>query len=355
MNHQESSFDILDCTLRDGSYVNDFQFTAEDTKIISKALEDTGFNYIEIGHGVGLGASENTSNVAAATDLDYMKAAHDSLTKAKWGMFCIPGIASLDHLSLAADQGMQFVRIGVNVTEVEKSKDFIQKAKTLGMEVCTNFMKSYVLDPLNFSKQAQISLDFGSDYVYLVDSAGSMLPSEVSEYIKRTLDLCEGIKLGYHGHDNLGLSVANSLISVQLGAKLIDTSLQGYGRSAGNTSTEQFLSAIIRSGYSIDLDPLEVMHAGEKYIRPLILKKGISSLDTVSGQAQFHSSYMPLILKFAKKNRIDPRALIVELCKINKVDAPEELVSKIAKQISRSNPSSGDLFVDNYFGEEQNL
>lgn len=355
MNENLINFKILDCTLRDGSYVNDFQFTAEDTKVISKALEVIGFEYIEVGHGVGLGASEKTRNVAAASDKEYMEAAQEVLTTSKWGMFCIPGVASLDDVQLCSDMGMDFIRIGVNVTEVEKSEEFIKKAKKLNMEVCTNFMKSYVLEPLDFAKQARISLEYGSDVVYLVDSAGSMLPKEVKEYIEASKDLCKDIKLGFHGHDNLGLSVANSLLSAELGAHFIDTSLQGYGRSAGNTTTEQFLSAVVRSGYDIDLDPIAVMQAGEKLIRPLILKKGISSLDTVSGQAQFHSSYMPIVLKIAKEHRVDPRALIVELCKHDKMNAEEGLLASLAIKLSNQSKPSGPLLFDAYFGEEQNL
>ena len=353
MKAKDKNFEILDCTLRDGSYVNDFQFTAEDTKVIAGAIQDLGFKYIEVGHGVGLGASENTKNVAASTDLEYMKAASEVISNSMWGMFCIPGIAELKHVEMAGNEGMNFIRIGVNVDEVEKSEKFIKKAKDLNMFVCTNFMKSYAMEPESFAEQVKKSSDYGSDVVYLVDSAGSMLPKEVETYLIACKDNCDTQKLGFHGHDNLGLSVANSLISVELGVYLIDTSLQGYGRSAGNTVTEQFLSALIRTGYKMDLDPIEVMRAGERLIRPLVSKKGISSLDTASGQAQFHTSYMPIITSISKKYKVDPRALIIELCKHDKMDAPEELVIKLAKDISNKYNQTGTLITDNYFGQEQ--
>lgn len=353
MTIKNSNFEILDCTLRDGSYVNDFQFTSEDTKVIAKAIQDVGFKYIEVGHGIGLGASENTKNVAAATDLEYMEAANEVIDKSMWGMFCIPGIATLDHLEMAGSEGMDFVRVGVNVNEVEKSEEFIKKAKDLNLFVCTNFMKSYALKPKLFAEQVKKSVDFGSDVVYLVDSAGSMLPLEVEDYIQESMKECQDVKLGFHGHDNLGLSVANSLICVEMGVFLVDTSLQGYGRSAGNTVTEQFLSALIRSGYEMDLDPVEVMRTGEKLIRPLVAKKGISSLDTASGQAQFHSSYMPIITSYSKQYKVDPRALIIELCKHDKLDAPEDLVARLAEELSEQYSQSGTLITDNYFGEEQ--
>src|SRR5436305_5082202 len=84
--------DILEVTLREGSYLNEFQFTAEDTANIAAALEGIGFRWIEIGHGLGLNASQAGKGLAAASDEQYMDAASQALKSAKWGMFFIPGI-----------------------------------------------------------------------------------------------------------------------------------------------------------------------------------------------------------------------------------------------------------------------
>ena len=78
---------ILDCTLRDGSYVNNFQFTQKDTESISGDLDKAGFPYIEVGHGIGLGATEKGPHKAACSDIQYMRAARKSVKKNKWGMF----------------------------------------------------------------------------------------------------------------------------------------------------------------------------------------------------------------------------------------------------------------------------
>ena len=153
---------LLDCTLRDGSYVIDFQFTANDTEQIGKALDNVHFPYIEVGHGIGLGASEQGQHVAAASDLEYMAAAAKAITRGKWGMFCIPGIARLDHLRAAADHGMGFVRVGTNVSEVDSSAPYIELARSLGMEVFGNFMKSYTLPPDEFARLAVRSASFGA-------------------------------------------------------------------------------------------------------------------------------------------------------------------------------------------------
>jgi 4-hydroxy-2-oxovalerate aldolase len=344
---------ILDCTLRDGSYVIDFQFTAADTENIAYQLDQVGFPYIEVGHGVGLGASERGKNIAAASDVEYMQAAAKAVNRGKWGMFCIPGIANLDHLRIAADNGMDFVRIGTDVSEVDSSAPFIALAKELHMEVFANFMKSYVLSPIEFARLVARSAGFGAEIVYLVDSAGGMLPNEVRAYVRESRKIASDVALGFHGHNNLGLAVANSLVCVEEGVAMVDVSLQGFGRSSGNTSTEQFLCALFRSGFVADIDPIKAMHLGERLIRPLIDRRGLCSLDVAAGLAQFHSSYMPVILTFAQRYRVDPRQLIVELCRHDRVNAPEDLIERIAMNLKTDNFSSGPLLWNNYYGEEQ--
>ena len=119
---------ILECTLRDGSYSINFQFTADDTAKLVGALEHAGFDMIEIGHGMGLGASERGKGVAASTDVEYMQAADSALSSADWGMFCIPGIATLDHVDMAADHGMKFIRVGTAADQYQQAESFIERA-----------------------------------------------------------------------------------------------------------------------------------------------------------------------------------------------------------------------------------
>src|SRR3990172_3934942 len=160
--NQPPSLKLMDVTLRDGSYVINFQFTANDTALIARALEEVGFDLIAVGHGIGWGAAEHGMGQAAETDENYMRATADVLKRANWGMFCIPGIAALKHVDLAANYGMHFIRIGTNVQEVHSSKPFIERAKKHGMFVCANFMKSYCSSPEEFAQAAKQSAEYGS-------------------------------------------------------------------------------------------------------------------------------------------------------------------------------------------------
>ena len=331
--------------------MNSFQFTKMDTFYLCRKLESVGIRYIEIGHGLGLGAYRmGGSYSAAASDKDYMEAARDGLTRAKFGMFCIPGIANLDDIDIASDHGMHFLRVGIDVSEVEKTSTFIERAKKNGMLVATNYMKSYVVSPREFAGKARISKEYGTDIVYLVDSAGGMLPKEVESYIDVLNDLVE-IDFGYHGHDNLGLAVANSLVCYEKGARFIDASLQGLGRSAGNASTEQVVLALARYGKETGIDILDLVDLGFEEIQPILKGIGKNPIDLVAGYALFHSSYMPTIRKYANKYSVDPKLLIIELCKINRVEAPDALVEKLAIDL-KSESKDKKLLVSKYHMEE---
>jgi 4-hydroxy-2-oxovalerate aldolase len=316
-------------------------------------LDALGFPFIEVGHGIGLGASERGMGVAAATDEEYMDAAGRAVTSGKWGMFCIPGVANLSHVELAARHGMSFIRVGSDVANVEESRPFIEKARESGMFVFANLMKSYVSSPEYFAGQAAKSVDYGAQCVYIVDSAGGMLPAEIGRYIDALRNLKPGVQIGFHGHDNLGMAVGNALYCADRGVDVVDASLQGFGRSSGNTSTEHFVSALVRAGFQVPFDPIDVMQAGEELIRPLIHETGRSSLDITAGLALFHSSYMKRVLEAAKRHRVDPRRLIVALCERDRVNAPAALIDEAAREVKQMHAPMSPLLVKQYFGEEQ--
>lgn len=345
---------ILDCTLRDGSYAVNFQLTAMDTSDICRGLEQAGIDLIEVGHGVGFGASKCGLGEAAETDEAYLEAAARSLTTAKFGAFCIPGIASLDDIDMAASHGMGFIRIGTNVTDVEASEPFVARARKHGMFVSANFMKSYATPPRQFAEKVLLSQKYGSETVYIVDSAGGMLADDLQAYILAVQDVTD-IPLGFHGHNNLGLAVSHAVDAVNAGVAIIDCTLQGLGRSSGNVPTEVFVYLLLRLGIDLGIEPLKLIDVGEQYVKPLVRAQGLDALDIVGGYAQFHSSYMSVIRKYSTKHRIDPRKLIIELCAVDKVNAPEALVERLAKKISDESTDvpTARFRWDKYFGEEQ--
>ena len=327
---------ILETTLRDGSYAIDFSFSLKQTSDICVALQDAGFEYIEIGHGVGLNASSCGFGKAKQTDEEYLKAAASVLTKSKFGMFCIPGIARLEDIDLAASHGMGFIRIGTNVTESEKAEKFIDKAKSYGMFVAANFMKSYVMSPKEFAQRVKVTENFGADMVYVVDSAGGMFPENIKNYYEAIREV-SNISLGFHGHDNLSLAVANSIYAAELDFDFVDSSLQGLGRSAGNAATESLVAAFLKKGINLDIDLLKTLKVGQDFVRPLIREKGRDSLDFVAGFSEFHSSYMKYIDEYSLQYKINPAVLMIEVSKVDKVEVTSQMVKNVACKIKGIN------------------
>lgn len=329
---------IMDVTLRDGSYEVNFSFTAEDVRNVGQAVENAGIEYIEIGHGQGLSASSKQHGVAAATDEEYLKAASESLSAVKYGMFCIPGIASISDIDKLSDYGASFVRIGCNTTigSVSETEDYITRAKQLGLDVFANYMKTYVADENDFAECVRISSNSGADALVIVDSAGCMLPEDITRYynvIRNTVG--NSVSVGFHGHDNLGLSVSNTLHAIELGCDIVDTSMQSLGRGAGNASTEQVI-AILQKKYNIEKYSLAaLMRFSEDYLRHRVNFKGVSGLDTYCGIAGFHSGFMNSVRTCAAKYNVNPYTLIIEYCKVDRIGMDEAILEQIARKLSK--------------------
>lgn len=343
MNTPYKTVKVLDVTLRDGSYLIDFQFSDRDTAFICKALESAGIDWIEIGHGVGLGGSLKGYGRAAASDEEYIRAAAENIERANWGCFFIPGIGTMEDMQMAASYKMPFIRIGTNITEIEKAVPFIEKAKSLGMFVAYNGMKSYAVKPEEFARAALGAQKAGADMVCLVDSAGGFYPSDVEAYFKACQDLSD-IKIGYHGHDNLSLVMANTLKAIECGAFMVDTSVQGMGRSAGNAITEVLIAILKQKGAADKVDLNALIDLGQNVISPMIFSQGSDPLAIVSGYARFHSSFTSKVQNYAQRFQLDVRDLIVKLCEHDQVNAPDDLLEELSKELSHNRIAGNKSF-----------
>lgn len=345
-----AEINIVDVTLRDGSYAINFQFSCAQQKVITESLESLGIEYIEIGHGMGLNASSPQNGLALHTDQEYLSMARDTLHNSKYGMFCIPGIARLEDIDAASELGVSFIRVGTDITEVDDSEKYIKKAKDNGILVATNYMKSYAMPYDFFVEQVQKSESYGADIAYIVDSAGCMTPNQIEElYI--AIRKKSKIKIGFHGHDNMGLAVWNSLKAVELGIEYIDCSFQGIGRSSGNTPMEHFVICANKMGFHINIDVKDLLKASKKYVYPLCKKLNI--IDLMCGYSGFHTSYLRDIHKVAGKYGVDPLSLIEKYTAIDQVHMDSNKLDEIARQLPEDLESLMICDFYGYFGHEQ--
>jgi 4-hydroxy-2-oxovalerate aldolase len=327
---------IVENTVRDGSYAVNFQLSVAQSNSIVKGLDDLGFEYVEIGHGLGLGAGKNTvTGLAKESDEAYIKGAKSVAKNAKIGVFYIPGIGELDDIQMAADLGVDFIRIGVNVDRYIDMLAAAKLVKERGLWLGLNLMKSYAVKSYEFLQVVKDIDAWGlADALYLVDSAGCMTPDEVFHYIDLTREYVV-TPLGFHGHNNLSLAVANSLSAVRAGAEFVDSSILGMGRSAGNAQTEILTYLLSKNGFlSKSFDQYKLYDFSDKVISPLMTSKQGLDGDAINiGVSKFHTSYLPLINKIAEKYGVDKRRLIKEVSDVNCLDPDEELVTQVALEL----------------------
>lgn len=329
--------EILDCTLRDGSYVIEHQWTAEDIQAITKGLSTCGFKYIEVGHGIGLGAHRKGVK-SICSDAEYISHAVAAKGTAKIGVFFIPGIGTLEDIQALKANGGNFIRIGTDVSRSDVAKDYIEYARKLDLEVGFNFMKSYAVSPFELCKRAVRIEEYGAQMISLVDSAGGMLPKEVGHYTC-LLRECISVKLGFHGHNNLLLANANSIAAIENGADIIDTTLMGMGRGAGNAQTETMLVILKKMGIDLGINPLEASKISQMYLEPKTKAlKGSDDLQLVMGDAQFHDAFLDVATEIAADKGIDFRTLIMEVSKINKENPSNDLMHYLATRIKDGKP-----------------
>lgn len=327
---------IIENTLRDGSYTIDFQFTGKQTADIVDGLNQLGFKIIEVGHGLGLGAWNNSKcGLSAENDEGYITSAKEVAGSAKIAAFFIPGIGNEDDIRAAAANGLDMIRIGTNINEFRKAKPYVELARELGLMVAVNLMKSYAVKSYEFSRIVQ-EIDSWqlADAIYLVDSAGCMMPHEVDEYIDRTKQKTK-TELGFHGHNNLSMGIANSVQAIRSGATFVDTCVRGMGRSAGNAQTEIMIWMMSKMGIDMGVDLYELYRFADEVVVPTMNRpQGLSGEEIHIGVSKFHSSYMPFVNKAVEKYDVPKKELIKRVSDINCLNPTERLFDEIAERIS---------------------
>jgi 4-hydroxy 2-oxovalerate aldolase len=244
---------ILDTTIRDGSYAVNFQYTSDDLHAIIGDLDGAGIPYIEIGHGVTIGATAAQGR-AAHTDEEYFRTARSVVQSAKLGAVIVPALAPIETVNLAGGY-LDFLRMCVIATELETVAPFVERAHSHGLEVSIQLVKSHLFEPEFLARAAKQAGDMGVRIVYVVDTTGTFLPEDVRRYVETIRDAAD-VTVGYHGHNNLGMAVANTLEAFEAGADFLDGTLMGFGRGAGNCQTESLIAALQRRGHlsGVDLD-----------------------------------------------------------------------------------------------------
>lgn len=326
---------ITEVALRDGSHAIRHQFTVEQVVNVVKALDEANVPYIEVAHGDGLGGSTLQYGLSLTDEFELIEAAAATAKNSKIAVLSLPGIGLEKDLKQAASLGAKMARIATHVTEADVSPAYIELAKELGMETVGFLMMSHMAPTAKLVEQAKLMESYGADTVYVVDSAGALLPHEVTEKICALRDHLS-VNIGFHGHNNLSLAMANTLAAIEVGATRIDGSMRCLGAGAGNTQTEVLVAVLDKLGIHTGIDIYKMMDAAENLVAPILEKPQEITRDSlVLGFAGVYSSFLLHAQRAAKRFNIDSRDILIELGKQHIVGGQEDMIVDVAAEIAK--------------------
>jgi 4-hydroxy 2-oxovalerate aldolase len=331
-----TSVRITDTTLRDGSHAVAHQFTVDQVRTVTRALDDAGVPLIEVTHGDGLAGSSFNYGFSHTDEIELVEAAVAEARNARIAVLLLPGVGTVADLRRAHDTGATVVRVATHCTEADVSIQHFGAARELGMETVGFLMLSHRIGPTELARQARIMADAGCQCVYVVDSAGWLLPADVTDRVAALVaELGADAQVGFHGHQNLGLGVANSIAAYQAGARQIDGSLCALGAGAGNSPTELVAAVFNRMGIETGLDVDGVLRAAHEVLTPLVPRLPIADRPAIEqGRFGVYSSFLLHAQRAAERYGVPAHAILRRVGEAGYVGGQEDMIIDIAIEMS---------------------
>lgn len=328
---------IHDMSLRDGMHSVRHQFTLEQMKNMSVAMDEAGVPLLEVTHGDGLGGSSVNYGFGLHSDEEWLDAVVPNLKNAKVSALLLPGIGTVNNLKSAVEHGISMVRVATHCTEADVSAQHIKAAREMGIDTVGFLMMSHMIDEKKLLEQAKLMVSYGATAVYATDSAGYLLPEGVYKRIDAIKQhFGDDIEVGFHGHNNMSMGVANSIAAIEGGANRIDASLAGFGAGSGNTATEVLVAVLSRMGVETGINLNKIEDAAEDIALPIMGKPTRISRDSLTlGYAGVYSSFLLFARRAEEKYGIDARAILIELGKRGTIGGQEDMIEDLALDMAK--------------------
>ena len=323
---------ITDTTLRDGSHAMAHQFTEEQVRATVHALDAAGVEVIEVTHGDGLGGSSFNYGFSRVDEIALIAAGVEEATQAKIAVLLVPGIGTKDDLRNSREAGASVARIATHCTEADVSIQHFGLARDLGMETVGFLMMAHKTSPEELARQARIMVDAGAECVYCVDSAGALVLGDAQERIKAMYaEVGHQAEIGFHGHQNLSLGVANSVLAYQHGARQVDGALCALGAGAGNSPTEVLAATFDHLGVRTGVDVGGVLAAAEEVVRPFLPRwPKMDRPAIVQGWAGVYSSFLLHAERASERYGVPTHEILQRAGELGYVGGQEDMIIDIA-------------------------
>ena len=328
---------LTDSTLRDGSHAVRHKFTAADVTAVASGLDAAGMPVIEVTHGDGLAGSSFNYGFGRCTDAELVAAAVRSVERAKIAVLVLPGLGTVENLKQVHGAGAQIARVATHCTEADVSVEHFAAARELGMETVGFLMLSHRIGPDELAGQARIMSDAGCQCVYVVDSAGALLPDMVRDRVQALVaELGEDAQVGFHGHQNLSLGVANSIVAYENGARQIDGTLCALGAGAGNSPTEILATVFDVMGVPTGVDAGKVLDVAEEVLKPMITRLPVADrASIVQGRYGVYNSFLLHAERAADRYGVSAHEILQKVGEAGYVGGQEDMIIDVAIGLAR--------------------
>ncbi|MCU1489584.1 MAG: 4-hydroxy-2-oxovalerate aldolase [Acidimicrobiaceae bacterium] len=332
----ELDFRVTDSSLRDGSHAKRHQFTVEDVRSIVAALDAAGVPVIEVTHGDGLGGSSFTYGLSGTPEQVLIAAAAETVRRARIAVLVLPGVGTTDDITAAADNGATVVRVATHCSEADISVQHFGHARRLGLETVGFLMMAHSQPPKVLAAQARIMANAGCQCVYVVDSAGALVLDQVAERVSAVhAELGGDAQVGFHGHENLALGVANSIVAHRSGAVQIDACTRRFGAGAGNTPTEALVAAAEKLGLRTGIDALAMIDVAEDVVRPAMEREpALDRLALLMGYAGVYSSFLRHAERLGERYGVSGASILMRAAERKLVGGQEDQLVDIAVELA---------------------